>query len=675
VSLPLPVMTRRRWIGGGVAAAGVAAGVVSWRAILRLRNQPPAEAANFYRMGVGDIHAGAYFAATKALDRAVSLAPRFSLAHARLAEAWNELDLTERASQEMLLARRGDFSGLPPLDRLQLEAIDLTITREFESAAAKYEQMRRYLKADDPVLQVDLGRAYEKAGQPLKAMESYHRAGEGPSHDPAAWLRLAVLYSRSADAAKTAEAFQQAEGAYQITSNLEGLTEVALQRGLSANSRGRLEEASEYLQRALETARTAGNIHQEIQAELRLGINAYLAGDAGASERYAREALATAQANGMPGLAARGLVVLGNSYFRRGDYNGAEKYYQDALTLARPSGSRYLEALALLSLASVHNLLRRSDDSAREAREALQFFRGNRFARESLQCLTLLGRAQSAQGDLSSALGSYREALEMAEKVQDHFQMALAHESMGAIFEDQEQYPDALREYQRNLALSTDDEHLGYAALGCADMLWRLGRYAEASTMHGNADARADKFPLLRAKVARSRSEMALSQNRYMEAAALCRRVLGTSMEPADVAIATRVIGLAQVRSGQMQEGLQRCDQATKMAAKLGDLSLQIPAQLALAEARLESGDTAGALSLVNEALPGLESLPDSRWRALILAARADHGSSREHAAAAKQQLDTIASQWGEGAFGLYIKRPDLQKMVRFLTRFPDISR
>jgi tetratricopeptide (TPR) repeat protein len=672
LTLPLPVMTRRRWIGAGVAAAGLTAGGIASLTIRRLRNQPPAEAVTYYRLGVDGIRAGAYFAATKALDQAVRVAPRFSMAHARLAEAWNELDLTERASLEMLLAHREDLSSLDARDQLQLEAIDLTITREFEAAAARYEQMRRHVRADDPVFQVDLGRAYEKAGQPLKAMESYHRAADGRSHDPAAWLRLAVLYSRSADAAKAADAFQQAEAGYQITSNLEGLTEVALQRGISAYNRGRIDEGARHLQKALETARTAGNTHQEIQAELRLGINAFLAGDAGASERYAREALATAQENGMPALAARGLVVMGNSYFRRGDYNGAEKNYQNALTLARPSGSRFLEALALLSLASAHDQLRRSDDSAHEAEEALQFFQANHFARESLQCFTLLGRAQTYRGDFDGAMGSYRQALEMAEKVQDRFQMALAHESMGEIFADQERYLDALREYQLNLALSTDDEHIGYAALQSANMLWRLGRYAEASILHGNADARAEKFPLLRTKVVRSRSEMALSQNRYMEAAALCRRVLGTSKEPVDVAIATRVIGLARVRGGQTREGLRNCEESAEMATKLGDIFLRAPAQLALAEARLETGDTSGALSVVNDALPGLANLPESRWRALTLAARADRDRAREHAAAAKQQLDAIASQWGQEAFELYIKRPDLQQILWRVSReFP----
>ena len=68
--------------------------------------QPPAEAARFYRTGTEDLEAGANFAATKELGEAVRLAPDFSMAHARLAQAWTELDSQGKASREMQLARR-----------------------------------------------------------------------------------------------------------------------------------------------------------------------------------------------------------------------------------------------------------------------------------------------------------------------------------------------------------------------------------------------------------------------------------------------------------------------------------------------------------------------------------------------------------------------------------------
>lgn len=662
-------LTRRLWISGGVLAASVAVGEISWWVGARLHYQPSADATHFYQQGVDNIRAGAYFAATKALDKAIRLAPHFALAHARLAEAWNALDLTERASQEMLLARREDLSRLPPRDRLQLEAIDLNITREFEPAAVKYEQMRRYVKPDDAGFDVDMGRAYERAGQPLKAIESYSRAARGPSHDPAAWLRLAVLYSRLADSARTAEAFRQADELYQTASNLEGLTEVALQQGISADDRGHVDQATSYLRRALETAQAAGNLHQEIVAKLQLGINAYLAGDASTSERYSQEVVTIALANGMQALAARGLAGLGGSHFRKGDFTGAEKHYRDSLTLARQSGSQILEALTLLPLASLHYQLGHPDDSAREAQEALQVFQANHFARESLQCLTLLGRAQTAHGDIAGAMRSYLQALTLAESVQDHFQMALAHESMGGILSDQERYPEALREYQQNLALSTDKEHIGYAEFQCADTLWRLGRYDEAKAMYTQAEAKAQSFPLLRISILRSRAEMALSEERYSEAAALCRQVLSGPVAEPEAAVAARILGLTRIRQGAWQEGVRKCESAVSLARMIGDRSVQIPAQLTLAEAYLEGGDTSDALTILREVIPSVTDLPDSRWRTLALAAQVDRAKARAYATSARQQLDAIAMQWGSATFALYIRRQDSQRLLRPLSR------
>jgi Tfp pilus assembly protein PilF len=84
--------------------------------------QPPAEAARLYQTGTADLEAGAYFAATKELGEAARLAPDFSMAHARLAEAWTELDSQEKASQEMLLARRAAAGArISALDRLYLD--------------------------------------------------------------------------------------------------------------------------------------------------------------------------------------------------------------------------------------------------------------------------------------------------------------------------------------------------------------------------------------------------------------------------------------------------------------------------------------------------------------------------------------------------------------------------
>jgi tetratricopeptide (TPR) repeat protein len=660
LTIPVPVMTRRRVVAALVAAVVLIVAGLVLRAWNRQRNQPPPEAVAFYRNGVDDIHAGAYFAATKAFEKALHLAPQFSFAHARLAEAWVELDMPEKASQEMLIARRREASRLPVLDRLQMEAIDLTITREFGAAVGKYEQMRQIADSNQSGLALDMARAYERAGQPTRAVEGYLSAGAGRSHDPAAWLSLGRLYGRSADWPKSEEALRQAEELYQLTSNLEGLMEVAYQRGLSANSRGQLDQAATYLRKALDTARLAGNIHQEISAELQLGTNAYLSGETTTAESYAREALDTAQANQIGALAIRGFVNLGNAYLRKLDFQGAEKYYEQALALAKRSSSPRLAALALLSLAALHDQLKRTRDSFKEAQEALAFYEPNRFARETLQCLTLLGRAERDRGNYSGALDFFQRSLVIAERAQDRYQIAVANESLGQLLFDQERYPEALDHYRRSLELSSDAERTGYAALQCASTLWILGRYDEARDMFNTADASSKKFASMRLNITRARAEMALSANRYSEALAATRRALqeDTGQNPTMLAALKRILGLALLSSGSKKEGRRNCEESLAIAAKLDDVKLLLQTRLAAAESRLETGEPAAALSLLQEAEPTLAAYPESRWHTLALVARAD----RKYALPARQALDDLRALWGESAYRLYLARPDVKK-------------
>jgi len=661
VTVSLPAMTRRRWIAAALVVLAVIGGGTAWRAWKHAQNRPSPEAAMLYQKGVDDIHAGAYFAATKALTEAVRVAPHFGLAHARLAEAWLGLDVSDNASHEMLLALGEDISGLSAFDRLQLEAVHRTVTREFPAAVARYEQMHQSAPQDGGV-DLDLGRAYESASQPDKAIDCYHRAAEGPSHNPAAWLHLAVLYDRRSDAARSDAAFRQAEQLYQLTSNLEGLTQVAFLQGVAADGRSRFEEAARLLEKALETARLAGNVQQEIRARLQFANHYYQLGDTPRAEQYAREALDTAQANQMEYSAISGLTQLGNAYSARMDFQGAEKQYNEALSLARRTNAQRMVAVSLLSLAALHNRLGRSEETAREAREALAFYQPNGFPVQSAQCLVLLGRAQRNQGDLAGAQDSFQQSLQVAEKAGNRSSLALAHESLASLLSANEKYPEALNHYQKNLELSSDARTRGAARLLIGSTLSVLGNYDDARKMFDAADVEAVSFPSLRLDLMRVRADMALSEGRYSDAVALSRRALATAGQDAPlVAALQRTLGLAQAASGNKREGLRNCQESSRSAEKLGNVAALLTARLALAQVRLETGDAPGALSLLEQAQPELAGRPESRWRALALKSRADPQS----AAPARQALDELHRLWGDDAFQRYLSRPDVQKLAR----------
>jgi tetratricopeptide (TPR) repeat protein/tRNA A-37 threonylcarbamoyl transferase component Bud32 len=663
----------RRILARPMVLAGIAMVMIVlvswlWQAWEQWRAHPSAEAAQLYRMGTNYLHAQAYFAASKALTETVRLAPHYSLAHARLAEAWSELELPEKADVEMLMARREGTSGLSAIDRMQIDAIDLSITREFNGAAAKYQEMLKSAGAEKADLYVDLGRIYEKSEDRAKALANYLSATKTDPRDAAAWLHLAALHSQALQSAQAQEEFQRAQELYQITSNLEGLTEVSYQRSADALRRERLEENSEYASKMLETARITGNIHQQIRAKLQLSSNASYAGNSSLAEQYARQAIDTARTEHIESLAIRGDIVLSLAFRRKRDFVEAEKYCREALAEARRTQSSWLTAVSLLTLAGLHDEQQRSEEAAGEAQEALKFFDQQHYARESLQCLALLGRWQRNRGD-PAAFASFQRALDLAEKLQDSRQMTLAHASLGSLLASQERLPDALLQYQQSIQHTTTAEQIGYAALECAEVLWQLGRYEEAAAMFAKAEENAGNFATLRLAIDGSRAEMLLSQRRFDEAERLCVRTLAALSEPGERMMLTSVLGLAQIGAGQKERGRRNCEEALMTADTSGDLETLHAAQLAAAEARIDAGDTVAALALLRKVEPLLANLPLSRWRSLALLARSDTANRRRDAAAVMLQLDEIAHQWGATAFQLYMARPDLAHLLRTISR------
>jgi tetratricopeptide (TPR) repeat protein len=660
-----PLLTRRRAVIAAALPLMAVGAVLGWREWVRFGQRLPAAAEDLYRKGSADIAAGAYFAATKALTEAAEAAPRSAPIHARLAEAWLELELPEKASEEMLLARRQDLSVLSKTDRLRIEAIDLAVTHDYAAAAAKYEEIARNGGGAD--IAMDLGRAYDHAGQPDKAMRSYLQAAEGPEANPAAWLRLGVLYALQAKNAQSGKAFAQAERLYQLTSNLEGLTEVTLQQGVAATTADRLDAGAAFLQKALATARLAGNLQQEISATLQLSTNAYLSGDAALTEHYARDALETARSHQLDALAIRGLVNLGNASVRKQDFARAEQYYQEALNLARQTRSERLAALSLISLAGVHDQTRDYQRAVSEAREALTFYQANRYAKASLQCLTIMARNQRNSGDFVGALQSFRNQLASAEKNQDRFGITLAQESIGAVLLTVTGYPEALDAYRKSLEFATDDEHTGYASLGCASALWRLGKYPEAAQMFAKADSVAATFPRLRASIVPDRAKMLVSQGHYQQVIDMARGLLTTGgPQTGDSQADLReAVGLALLRAGNRHDGLKRCEEAWAATSSGANPAETVEAGLALLDARVENGEKDAALQVFKAIEPRLAVFPEWEWRALALAARVD----ASYASRAKDALTKFSRQWEVSVYNTYLTRPDVEKLSRPLLR------
>ena len=256
----VPVLIIATWIG-----------VRLWHAS---SYQPNAEAKFFYDQGLSALRAATYFQASKALKQSVTLDPQFAPAHARLAEAYLEINNTEQAKDELLAANSlADKRSLATSDKLHLDAIDAITRRDFSNAIGSYQKIADQVTGSEQAnAYVDLGRAYERSEQLDKAIENYLKAATLDAQSAGAFLHLGVAYSRKRNAENAEKAFKQAQAIYQVLTNHEGLVEVMFQRGVLFYGAGKLAEAKAEFERVLDMLKSQENNYQLTRTELELSL-------------------------------------------------------------------------------------------------------------------------------------------------------------------------------------------------------------------------------------------------------------------------------------------------------------------------------------------------------------------------------------------------------------------
>lgn len=655
----------------------------AWYARNLWPHQAPANSMYQFDEGIKAIHDGTYFKASQALAKAVQLDPDFGLGHARLAEAWMEMDYPGRAKDEMmtaqaLLRKQMTWPSLllrPSGDRFILEAIDATIRRDFAGAIKSYDQIA-HLLPDEPHVYIDLGRAYEKDDQINQAIENYSKAIQLNQNYAAPYLHLGILYSRKKDFQKADEAFNQADNLYSGMSNLEGMTEVHYQRGTLLNKRNALPEAQAELQKALTLAReNSDNYYQQIKTLLQLSSVSYAGNRTKEAEQLANEAISLAENNRMQNLATRGLIDLGNAFLMRDDLKEAEKYFGKALDLASLDGGGRNKARAQLSLASLSLQQNKFDEAVEYVSQALPFYQGGGYAEESSQAFLLKAQAQSLRGEYEAAHQIFNQQLEAALQSGDRTQAALAHEGLGTVLALQEQYTEAESHFteSRKLYEATGNQlNTGYNLIYRGDALWRLGRYDEAREMLRQASLIAEQSDgsnkQLQPNIHLIQSLIALSNNDYKASTAHSRQAIDERCADANPACveAKDTGGLADVRMGlKSKTGLILCHEAWEMAKRFNDPRLLSQSQLALAEAMLENGETKDAFDNASSAQQRLNRYgqQESEWRAWLIMARSSEktGRAAQYGLTARRGLARLQEKWGQDVFATYSTRPDVR--------------
>jgi len=569
-------------------------------------------------------------------------------------------------------------SVLPKTDALYLEALTDTVARDFEGAVRAYDEIaRRVPESDRAGASIELGRAFEKNEDLKGAIEAYQRAISLNNQYPAGFLRLATLLGRQQNLSGAETAFTQAETLYRDLGNYEGVTEVIYQRGLALSKQGNTKQAQDQFQKALDLTVTTKNDYQRINAMLQLSALFCIQGDMFRAREYARDATEAARSTNMDNLATQGLIDLGYAFMSRNDLAEATAYLNEALGIAQRNKGRRNEARALLMLA---NLSMQKDDAEATmgyVEKALPFYEKGGYRKEESLAWALLGQAHDLKGDYGGALESFGKQLELAEQVNDLPQMAVSEKGVGAAYAHVENYPEALKHFEKSCALYQQlgyRLHIGYCLAGRADMLWRLGRYADSGELLRDAQAIASRpeagFKQLVARIHLIAAESALSQRQLTEAerrARLCA-ALEEPQATLTAAEAKCTLGSALSLRGAIREGRLACTQAGAIALRTGEPHVLSTTLLALARVSLDRGDAKAALIYATQALEGLSKNGqyDSAWRAWLIKGQAssrlgDHATSQNCLTQATTLVTALREQWGDEAFASYSTRADVR--------------
>ncbi|HEY0348359.1 MAG TPA: protein kinase [Pyrinomonadaceae bacterium] len=640
--------------------------------------QPTAEAKFFYDQGLSSLRAATYFQASKTLKQSVTLDPQYAPAHARLAEAYLETSNTEQAKDEILAAKSlADRRGLATIDKLNLDAINATATRDFPNAINSYQKIADQATGSEKAnAYVDLGRAYEKSEQLDKAIENYLKAATLDAQSAGAALHLGIAYSRKRDTNNAENSFKRAEEIYQVLTNNEGLVEVVFQRGVLLYGTGKLAEARNEFEKVLGMLKSQENNYQLTRAELELSLVSRDEGNIERAKQLAADAIRVAQASDLKSVAANGLIDLGLAIMSR-DFDEAGNYFQQALELARRDKSQAIEMRAHLALGRVAFQKNDNDTAISELQTALNFYKAAGYRRETSIALSVLGRAFQDKGEDDKALKLFEEQSELVKQAGDESGMADSHMNLGMLIGvNQEKYTEGLTHLDEKLRIDQSrhsERGMAYDQLNRGNLLARLGRYDEARAALDAAFELANKkeaqLKTVLALVHMSRARMAVSQTRYAEAKKEAQLALGLSEKFPDVALqAKSSMGLAQANSGSLADGRKTCEEALTMAQTLKSQPLITSAQLALAEVMLLSKDTSAAIQTANDAqkIFGQSGQKDSEWRALLIAARAndlagDKSTARAYASRADAACNALPQVWGVDAYQTYLRRPDIQ--------------
>ena len=639
---------------------------------------PTAEAVRWYLQGRDAMGENAFLKASNLLERVISLDDSYVAAHARLAEAYAELDMGDKAKDEVIHAATlvPNRSNLQSETALLLEAAQFTVGREFVKAVPKWQAIVSGAPASEKGrAYLDLGRAAEKANLIKEAADAFQRASAASPQREAALLHLGMLSARKGDAKLAATQFAEAEQLFRLTSNFEGVTEVKLALARMHESSG-LADAETNARAALEMTGLTRNLQQQIKARFQLSRIKLLQGHSNEARTIADEGVGLAGRNRLDNLSVQGLNDVAAVLTRQLHWIEVEDWSRRAIELARRSMSRGGEARALFFLGNARMELSDNDGALQYLRQAVPYYREGGYSQQLQNLLAIEADVLCNRGRYGEAKKNAAELIHWAESRDDAQTLIPALQRAAEPLAFEGSYSAALGLYERAAIVarkSGREVGTAYASINQADMLWRLGRYTESDARLADAQAILKKLgedgrgPAVRLDTIQAESMLSRLQPAAAKAKASVALRAAKGGAALRVVDAQAVLAVALARLGEFGAGREMCAQLLRTAERSGHLAGISIAKLAAAESLRLAGDPHAVTAIKDARDHCLRSgHRELAFRALLIQWNLERktGAASELAASFERESAELEKLWGPGSLAIYLRRPDIRSLI-----------
>jgi tetratricopeptide (TPR) repeat protein/TolB-like protein len=328
---------------------------------------------------------------------------------------------------------------------------------------------------------------------------------------------------------------------------------------------------------------------------------------------------------------AQTLASLGNVDANLGDMSGAEKMYREGLTIAKDIGDRSMEALLSNNLAGI--LYGYGDDAAAQAMYENAVAINRQAGEKDAIALTTnnIGAIRAELGDLDAAKTHVQEAMTLSVETGNKEDIGIAALGMGQVLREQGDLAGAHKFYDQSLAIRTglgDNTAVAETQASIADLDNAEGNFAAGRTLASKAAAEAHRENAsdLEAGMLAILAQASLGLNKISDAQTAAAKTVALAKKSQERhTIAVVHIAQAQVAAatGNPDAAAKDLEAVVAEMTRLGLVSFQLEARLALGKIQIKSAKTAAA---GQETLSALEK--DATTKGFLFIAHRAHAAS-----------------------------------------------